>query len=171
MNPRTLLRALVPGLAGVILAGTLAATPAAAEPIAIGEGLTAEVALMAGCDNHPGVPDWFYPTLRHAAANPDDQVPDGWAEGDKGQAMMKIICNESSFQAGAVNPAGPYYGLGQLGMPAINASNVSFRCYWQVDECANKRVYYQALAALRYANQRYDGPLRAWAFWQNNHWW
>ncbi|HEX6685269.1 MAG TPA: hypothetical protein VF062_20935 [Candidatus Limnocylindrales bacterium] len=159
MKHRTLLRALVAGLAGVILAGTLTAAPAAAEA-------------TAGCDNHPGVPDWFYPVLLRAAENPNDAVPTSWGSGDRARAMMKILCNESSFDVGALNPAGPYYGLGQLGRPAIDASNVRFTCYWHVDnDCSHTRRYYQALGALRYANQRYGGPLPAWSHWQNHGWW
>ena len=166
-NSRTVLRALVAGLAGVILAGTLAAGAAAASTAA-GDDVT----VMAGCDNHPGVPDWFYPVLQRAAENPNDEVPDSWASGDRGFAMMKIICNESSFDAGALNPAGPYYGLGQLGRPAIDAARVQFTCYWHVEnDCPHIRRYYQALAALRYANQRYGGPLPAWNHWQNHGWW
>jgi hypothetical protein len=131
-----------------------------------------EVTIMAGCDNHPGVPDWFYPVLRRAAANTHDAVPSAWGNGDKGRAMMKIVCNESSFNVGAYNSAGPYYGLGQLGRPAIDASRVRFACYWHVDnDCSHNRRYYQCLAALRYAKQRYGGPLRAWGHWKNHGWW
>jgi hypothetical protein len=159
---RIVLRTVVIGLAGVILGGTMAALPAGAD----------DVGVTAGCDNHPGVPDWFYPTLQRAAENPDDAVPNSWAEGDRGRAMMKIICNESSFDVGALNPAGPYYGLGQMGRPAIDASRVRFTCYWHVNnDCSHLRRYYQALAALRYANQRYGGPLPAWAHWQSHGWW
>lgn len=129
-----------------------------------------DVSIMAGCDNHPGVPDWFYPTLRRAAANTHDAVPSSWGSGDTAWAMMKIICNESSFNVGAHNSAGPYYGLGQLGRPAIDAAQVRFTCYWD-GGCAHKRKHYQCLAALRYAKQRYGGPLRAWAHWKNHGWW
>lgn len=160
MNHRAVLRVLVAGLAGAILAGTLVATPAAA------------VDMNSGCDNHPGVPDWFYPVLRRAADNPNDQVPDGFAEGDRGWAMMKIICNESSFDVAAFNRAGRYYGLGQMGLPAIDAANVRFTCYWHIEnDCEYQRRYYQSLGALRYANQRYGGPLPAWAHWRNHGWW
>lgn len=181
MKLRTVLRTLAPWLAGMILAGTLTAAPAAAESTATGSGVvfddvtddvTVDVTVLAGCDNHPGVPDWFFPVLRDAAENPNDAVPDSWATGDQGHAMMKIICNESSFDVGALNPGGPYYGLGQLGRPAIDASGVQFTCYWHIENnCAHLRRYYQALAALRYANQRYDGPIRAWNHWQNFGWW
>jgi len=170
---RALLRILVTGLAGVILAGMVTAVPAAAAHSVTGNNITSEdVAMMAGCDNHPGVPDWFYPTLGRAADHADDGVPSSWGSGDQGWAMMKIICNESSFDVGALNPSGPYYGLGQLGRPAIDASRVSFVCYWHVEnDCAHLRRYYQALAALRYANQRYDTPLRAWNHWKDFGWW
>lgn len=161
-------------LAGVVLVGALAAATAGAPATAndTGDHTGDDLTTMAGCDNHPGVPDWFYPVLRSAAENPNDAVPDSWAFDDRGRAMMKIICNESSFNTGALNPGGPYYGLGQLGRPAIDASGVRFTCYWHVEnDCAHNRRYYQALGALRYANQRYDGPLRAWSHWQNHGWW
>ncbi|MGH3655684.1 MAG: hypothetical protein ACRDUA_03400 [Micromonosporaceae bacterium] len=131
-----------------------------------------DVTITAGCDNHPGVPDWFYPVLRRAAAQQGDGVPSGWGTNlDQRRAMMKIICNESSFNTSAHNPAG-YYGLGQMGRPAISDARVRFACYWYVNnDCAHNRRYVQSLAALRYANQRYNGPIRAWNFWKNNHWW
>lgn len=37
--------------------------------------------------------------------------------------MMKILCNESSFDVSAVN--GSYYGLGQMGRTQIADANVS----------------------------------------------
>ncbi|MGH3648943.1 MAG: hypothetical protein ACRDTM_17420 [Micromonosporaceae bacterium] len=131
-----------------------------------------EVTVMAGCDNHPGVPDWFYPVLRRAAENPNDAVPTRWGVNDEPRrAMMKIICNESSFQVTAHNPAG-YYGLGQMGRTQISDARGRFACYWYAEnDCSHTRRYYQALAALRYANQRYGSPQAAWSFWRAHHWW
>ncbi|MGH3738482.1 MAG: hypothetical protein ACRDT6_23170 [Micromonosporaceae bacterium] len=130
-----------------------------------------EVTIMAGCSRHPGVPDWFYPALRRAAETPNDGVPTRWGVNDEPRrAMMKIVCMESSFRVEAYNPAG-YYGLGQLGRPAIDASRVRFSCYWEYNACDRTRRYYQLLAALRYANQRYGSPQAAWSFWQSHNWW
>lgn len=111
------------------------------------------------CDNGPGAPDWFYPHLKNAADNPNDDVPSSWGTA---VAMAKIVCFESDFDQHALNDDGPYYGLGQLSRPAIDATRVSFTCYWH-GGCAKDRRYHQLLAALRYARQVYDNPQNAWA--------
>jgi hypothetical protein len=141
-----------PVMAAVAILGTLGmivlpASPAAARSIQ-------------DCDNGPGAPDWFYPHLQDAANNPNDEVPSSWGDD---VAMAKIVCHESNFDQRARNDAGPYYGLGQLGRPAIDAARVSFTCYWD-GGCAKDRRYHQLLAALRYARQRveYGSPQAAW---------
>jgi hypothetical protein len=165
MNARTLLATVLTGLTAMVMAATMAATPAAAAEA------TPLVDMNSGCDNHPGVPDWFYTALGNAAEVTGDGVPSSWGSGDQAWAMMKIICNESSFEVTAHNPAG-YYGLGQMGRTQIADARVSFNCYWNADSgCAHLRRWYQCLAALRYANQRYDTPLKAWDFWKAHHWW
>jgi hypothetical protein len=131
------------------------------------------VDMNAGCSRHPGVPDWFYPVLRDAAARTDDAVPTSWGSGDQAWAMMKIVCMESSFDARAVSPSGSYFGLGQLGRPAIDASRISWQCYYWVpdDDCARLPRFYQLTAALRYANQRYGSPMAGWRHFQDHNWW
>ncbi|MGH3746522.1 MAG: hypothetical protein ACRDT8_03895 [Micromonosporaceae bacterium] len=170
MRGRT--RAWIAGVALAMLGGILTApVQAAAVAPGIPEGDIGTT--VVGCDNHPGVPTWFYPVLKRAAANTHDKVPARWGTNlEPRRAMMKIICNESSFNTGAFNGAGPYYGLGQMGRPAIDAAHVRFVCYWQVqNDCAHNRRYVQSLAALRYAKQRYGTPQAAWTHWQNHSWW
>jgi hypothetical protein len=122
---------------------------------------------VADCDNGPGAPDWFYPHLQDAADNPNDNVPSSWGGA---LPMAKIVCYESDFDQNAYNSGGPYYGLGQLGRPAIDATNVSFNCYWN-GGCAKDRRYHQLLAALRYANQRYGSPQAGWDHEKQYGWW
>ncbi|MGH3746523.1 MAG: hypothetical protein ACRDT8_03900 [Micromonosporaceae bacterium] len=170
MRHRT--RIWIAGLALVVTGGMLGG---AVQVASASEDAGDEVTTLAGCDNHPGVPKWFYPTLRRAAAKKGDGVPARWGKRFKPRrAMMKIICNESSFNTGAINrhDDGPFYGLGQMGRPAIRDARVKFACYWYVkNDCSHNRRYVQSLAALRYANQRYTTPQAAWRHWRGEHWW
>lgn len=151
LRPATAAVAVIVGTLGLVV---LPASPAAARTIQ-------------DCDNGPGAPTWFYPHLQDAANNPNDDVPSSWGDD---LAMAKIVCYESDFDQSAYNASGPYYGLGQMGRPAIDAANVSFNCYWN-GGCNKNRRYHQLLGALRYAKQRYGSPQAAWEHEKQYGWW
>lgn len=113
-------------------------------------------------------PSWFYPRLQAAADRPNDRVPSGWGDS---YAMAKIVCWESSYDVNAYNPALPTYGLGQMTRHNVTNNNVSFGCYWD-HWCENRpRQYWQLLAALRYADQRYGSPAEGWRHIKSHGWW
>jgi cell wall-associated NlpC family hydrolase len=84
----------------------------------------------------------------------------GWAQGAAWDAWSTLISHESGWNPAAQNPTSTAYGLGQLldgtwaGTGIAKTSNPA----------------QQAEAMARYILGRYGDPVRAWKFWQGNHW-
>ncbi len=131
----------IPLVLAALAAGLIAVMPAS----------PASAGTIAACTN-PSPPSWFYTRLQEAANNTNDSVPSSWGTSLN---MARIVCRESDFRPTASN--GQYYGLAQMSQTSAGAEGVSWSSYVN-GTSAHPATYYQLLAALRYALDRYGTP-------------
>jgi lysozyme len=99
------------------------------------------------------------PQIRDALAKAlaADGLPASWLDSN---GLKQILAHESSFNPNAKNPTSTAYGLFQF----LNST-------WRtVGATKTSDPYGQAVAGLKYIQQRYGNPDQAWAFWQAHHW-
>ncbi|HZV02813.1 MAG TPA: GH25 family lysozyme [Planctomycetota bacterium] len=86
-----------------------------------------------------------------------DGLPASWLDSN---GLKQILAHESSFNPNAKNPTSTAFGLFQF----LNST-------WRtVGAQKTSDPYGQAVAGLKYIQQRYGNPDQAWAFWQAHHW-
>ncbi len=80
-------------------------------------------------------------------------------------ALKEMWWRESNWRYDVVNnhPNGPWYGLGQVNGPYIEAQGYSIKEYM-----ASPRK--QIIVGCKYIEERYGTPVKAWGFWQANGW-
>ena len=80
-------------------------------------------------------------------------------------ALKQMWWRESNWQYDVINnhPNGPWYGLGQVNGPYIEAQGYSIDEYM---ESPRKQI----IVGTKYIKERYGTPVKAWAFWQDNGW-
>ena len=84
----------------------------------------------------------------------------GWGSGPMWDAISWIVGKESSWKPNAQNPKSTAYGLFQF----LNST-------WRtVGMSKSSDPSVQALAGMKYIQQRYGNPLKAQAFWRANGW-
>ncbi|MFM9135415.1 MAG: hypothetical protein ACKOT0_08300 [bacterium] len=80
-------------------------------------------------------------------------------------ALKEMWWKESNWRYDVVNnhPNGPWYGLGQVNGPYIEAQGFTIKEYM-----ASPRK--QIIVGCKYIKERYGTPVKAWDFWQANGW-
>lgn len=86
----------------------------------------------------------------------------GWKSGQF-KALKQMWFKESNWRFEVVNWQGPWYGLGQVNGPYIQAQGFSIRSY-------RASPYIQIKVGADYIKGRYGSPKKAWQFWEANGW-
>ncbi|MCW2568402.1 MAG: hypothetical protein JWN54_2499 [Mycobacterium sp.] len=136
-----------------VAAGALAVTAG----LVLVPGAPAQAGTIAACTT-PSPPSWWATRLQQAADNPNDDVPSSWGTSLN---LARIVCRESDFDHTKWSQNHVYYGLGQMGTPAIDGAGISWDSYVN-GSSAHPATYYQLLAALRYCKTRYHNTTDAW---------
>ncbi|MBI3180909.1 MAG: hypothetical protein HYZ28_02060 [Myxococcales bacterium] len=105
-------------------------------------------------------PKWnpYYDEFVRAAKKA--KVPASWASSP---ALKQLIDHESSWRVNADNPTSSAFGLFQF-------LDSTWKSYLPEVKYGTKSAYWQAVGGFRYIKARYGSPEKAWAFWQQHHW-
>ena len=79
------------------------------------------------------------------------------------KALKAMWWRESNWRYTVINPAGPWYGLGQVNPDFIASQGYSIDTYMSTP-------LVQIKVGAAYIKGRYGSPTKAWEFWQSNNW-